>query len=68
MTTVGVPFFLENEKWYTTPEDEGLEQDFFDDGRGYHIKDDAPDKAKQSYAEFYSAVEYEFTPELETVQ
>lgn len=49
-----MPYFLENEEWYTTPADEGLEDAFFEDGRGYHIKDDAPDEAKKSYEEFYS--------------
>ena len=38
----------------TTPEDEGIDDFFFDDGRGYHIKDDAPEEAKQSYIDFYA--------------
>lgn len=30
---------------------------FFEDGRGYHIKDDAPQEAKDSYDEFYRTIE-----------
>ena len=48
------PFFLTNRDWYTTPEDEGLDDMFFPDGRGYHIWEDAPEKAKRSYEEFYN--------------
>ena len=42
MTCIRPPYFLTNLYWYTTPEDEGIDYFFFDDGRGYHIKDDAP--------------------------
>lgn len=48
------PLFLKNKDWYTTPEDEGLDDMFFEDGRGYHIKDDAPEEVKNSYEEFYN--------------
>lgn len=48
------PLFLENRDWYAIPEDEGLNDMFFPDGRGYHIRDDAPDEAKRSYEEYYS--------------
>ena len=30
---------------------------FFEDGRGYHIKDDAPEEAKKSYAEVYEMLD-----------
>ena len=43
-----------------SPGDEGLDDDFFDDGRGYHIKDNAPQKAKDSYYEFYDLIEHFF--------
>lgn len=49
---------MRNREWYTVPEDEGLDG-FFDDGRGYHIRDDAPDEAKKSYKEFYDEDIYE---------
>ena len=41
-----MPLFLTNRNWYTTPGDEGLDDDFFDDGRGYHIKDNARKKPR----------------------
>ncbi len=47
-------YFLKDRSWYTTPEDEGIDDFFFPDGRGYHIKDDAPEEAKKNYEEFYS--------------
>lgn len=46
-------YFLKNESWYTTPEDEGMNDLFFPDGCGYHITDSAPEKAKKSYEEYY---------------
>ena len=49
MTLIRPPYFLSNRDWYTTPEDEGIDDFFFDDDRGYHIKDDAPEEAKKSY-------------------
>ena len=52
MTLIRPPYFLSNRDWYTTPEDEGIDDFFFDDDRGYHIKDDAPEEAKKSYEEF----------------
>ncbi len=55
-----MPLFLTNRNWYTAPGDEGLDDDFFDDGRGYHIKDNAPQKAKDSYYEFYDLIEHFF--------
>ncbi len=48
------PLFLKNREWYVVPEDEGLDDMFFPDGRGYHIRDDAPDEAKRSYDAFYN--------------
>lgn len=60
MTLIRPPYFLTNRDWYTTPEDEGIDDFFFDDGRGYHIKDDAPEEAKQSYAEFYDTKDANF--------
>ena len=57
MTPSEHPFFLSNRDWYTTPEDEGIDDFFFDDGRGYHINDDAPEEAKQSYEELYDLLE-----------
>lgn len=49
-----MPLFLKNREWYTTPQDEGLDDMFFPDGRGYHIRDDAPEEAKRSYEELYN--------------
>ena len=46
-----MPYFLTNEQWYEIPDGDEI---FFDDGRGYHIKDSAPKEAKESYEEFYS--------------
>ena len=34
---------------------------FFEDGRGYHIKDDAPEEAKKSYEEFYDMLDIDFS-------
>ncbi len=51
------PLFLQNKDWYTTPEGEGIDFTFFEDGRGYHIKDDAPQEAKDSYDEFYRTID-----------
>lgn len=47
------PLFMENRDWYSVPMDEGLDDMFFPDGRGYHIRDDASDEAKRSYEECY---------------
>lgn len=44
--TVPKPYFMENEKWYYFDED-----DFC-----YKLTDDAPEKAKESYKEFYADV------------
>lgn len=60
MTTMEAPYFMQNRKWYSIPEDEGITDDFFSDGRGYHINDDAPNEAKDSYEEFFSALEESF--------
>ena len=49
-----MPFFMTNRDWYTTPRDEGIDETFYEDGRGYHIRDDAPQEAKDSYEEFYA--------------
>ena len=53
-------YFLKDRSWYTTPEDEGIDDFFFPDGRGYHIKDDAPEEAKKNYEEFYAFQESGF--------
>lgn len=47
-----MPYFMENEDWYETPP-ESSDSPWFSDGRGYHIKDSAPEKAKKSYEEYY---------------
>ena len=47
-----MPYFMENEDWYETPP-ESSGSPWFSDGRGYHIKDSAPEKAKESYEEYY---------------
>lgn len=60
MTLHEPPYFLSNRDWYITPEDEGIDDFFFEDGRGYHIKDDAPEEAKQSYEEFYDMLATSF--------
>lgn len=57
MTPDKPPYFMSNREWYTTPEDEGSPDIFFGDGRGYHIRDDAPDEAKKSYEEFYASLD-----------
>lgn len=51
------PYFMTNREWCVTPGDEGGDGIFFDDGRRYHIRDDAPEEAKRSYEEFYGLVE-----------
>lgn len=58
------PFFLVNKDWYTVPEDEGIDGLFFPDGRGYHIKEDAPRAAIESYEVFYSEPEIELPDEV----
>ena len=50
---------MKNPEWYEVPAG-GL--GFFDDGRGYHIRDDAPQEAKDSYAEFYGMLETDLPP------
>lgn len=52
------PYFMNNREWYILPEDEGLDG-FFEDGLGYHIRDDAPEEAKRSYEEFCNEPVYE---------
>lgn len=47
------PYFMQNEEWYVTPEKEGIDDLFYDDGRGYHLTDKAPQEAIDSYNEFY---------------
>ena len=49
-----MPYFLENEEWYT--EDEDFESE---DGRGFHLTDKAPQKAVDSYMEFYGVKKVE---------
>ena len=46
--------FMDYMEWYTTPQDEGLEDYVFPDGRGYHLKDGAPEEAKKAYEELYA--------------
>lgn len=60
MTTAKQPYFMQNRSWYKTPEDEGRPDMFFEDGRGYHICDNAPKEAKASYREFYEMIEAKF--------
>lgn len=60
MTFPEMPYFMTNREWYILPEDEGINDFAFEDGRGYHIKDDAPEEAKKSYAEFYGILESDF--------
>ena len=60
MRTPKHPYFFNNRDWYTTPEDEGIDDFFFEDGSGYHIKDDAPEEAKKSYEEFYDTEDVNF--------
>lgn len=57
MELAEIPYFMTNRAWYTTTEDEGIDGFFFDDDRGYHIHDDAPEEAKKSYEEFYAPVQ-----------
>lgn len=61
------PFFMQNRDWYITPEDQGIDDYFFDDGRGYHIRDDAPEEAKRSYEEFYADAVVEFDDKKMTI-
>ncbi|WP_251178077.1 hypothetical protein [Adlercreutzia agrestimuris] len=53
-----IPLFMENENWFTTPQKEGIEDVFFEDGRGYHLTDEAPQEAIDSYNEFYAEPEF----------
>ncbi|WP_077598146.1 hypothetical protein [Olsenella urininfantis] len=55
--TLDEPLFMKDHDWYVTPADEGLESCMFDDGRGYHLRDDVPDEVHKSYEEFYAALE-----------
>lgn len=49
-----MPYFMKNPDWYTTI---GPGEDFPEDGRGYHLTDEAPDEAVKSYNEFYGLLE-----------
>ena len=47
-----VPALILLVQWHAVAQ-QCIENIFFPDGCGYHIKDDAPEKAKKSYEEFY---------------
>lgn len=46
-----MPYFMENEDWYETPS-ESSSSPWFSDGRGYHIKDSAPEKQRKVMRSF----------------
>ena len=46
MTTLAEPYFMKNEEWYYHDEEEMV----------YKLTDKAPEKAKQSYKEFYKTL------------
>lgn len=48
-----MPYFLTNPEWYTRPE----EDIFFEDGRGYHLTELAPQEAIDSYNAVYGTPE-----------
>lgn len=48
------PYFMSNPEWFT--EVNVLEDGFPEDGRGYHLTDNAPIEAVDSYNEFYGMV------------
>lgn len=45
--------FMDYMEWYTTPQDEGLDAYVYPDGRGYHLKDGAPEEARKAYESLY---------------
>lgn len=45
------PFFLSNSEWYV--EVDLINDGFPEDGRGFHLTDNAPAEAVKSYEEFY---------------
>ena len=45
--------FMEFREWYSTPHEDGLEEPFYPDGRGYHLKEGAPEEARLAYEELY---------------
>lgn len=53
MVNPDVFYFLQNKEWYTTPADFGSDEMFFDDDRGYHLTDKAPQEAIDAYNRLY---------------
>lgn len=51
------PYFMKNREWYSVPQDEGIDDILFEDGRGYHIKESAPKEVVESYNHFYGMLE-----------
>ena len=49
--------FMKFREWYTTPLEDGLEEAFYPDGRGYHLKEVAPKEARLAYEEMYEPEE-----------
>ena len=49
--------FMEFREWYSTPHEDGLEEPFYPDGRGYHLKERAPEEARLAYEEMYDPEE-----------
>ena len=47
---VDMPYFMTDDKWY-----------YYDyDDKKYKLTDEAPEKAKESYVEFYKEVNYRY--------
>ena len=46
-----VPYFMKDKSWYVFDPD--------DDERAYKLTDKAPKKARESYEEFYSDIDYD---------
>ena len=54
MTTRKEPYFMKDERWYVKADI--FKDGFPEDGRGYHLTDEAPKEAVDSYNEFYDIV------------
>ncbi len=57
---MGMPYFLENEDWYTVDDES-------EDGRGYHLTENAPQEAIDSYNAFYAKPEITFSKDNEGI-
>ena len=46
-------WFMKYREWYSTPHEDGLEEAFYPNGRGYRLRDGAPEEARLAYEEMY---------------